>query len=77
MGRTHVTSRVLTKHLFVAPCDNKGVDAGNHHEFVDPCGNFVASHDNTGIDTDALKLVAKCNNLGSTYSRRVLFLPFL
>jgi hypothetical protein len=74
--RPNVTSRV-TEHLFVAPCDNKGVDACNHHEFVAPCDNFFALHDNTGTDTDALKLLALCDNLGSTYSGRILFLPFL
>jgi hypothetical protein len=42
-----------------------------------PCDNFLASHDNTGNDTDALELVTPCDNLGSTYSVRVLFLPFL
>jgi hypothetical protein len=76
VGRPNNTSRV-TEHLFDAPCDNKGVDARNLHEFVAPCDNFVASHDNKGTDTDALELVAPCDNLGSTYSGRVRVLPFL
>ncbi len=42
-----------------------------------PCDNFVALHDNTGTDIDALELVVPCDNLGSTYSGRVLFFPFL
>ena len=46
------------------------------HLFVAPCDNYVASHGNTGTDTDALELVASCDNLGSTYSGKVLFLPF-
>ena len=74
--RPNVTSRV-TDHLLVAPCDNKGVDACNYHKCVAPCDNFVASHDNPGTVTDALRLVAPRDNLGSTYSGRVLFLPFL
>ena len=74
--RLNVTSRVA-ENLVVAPCDNKGVDACNHHESLAPCDNSVASYDNTGTDTDALELVAPRDNLGSTYSGRVLFLPFL
>ena len=74
--RPNVTSRV-TDHLFAAPCDNKGVDSCNHHKFVAPCDNIVASHDNTGTDTDALEFVAPRDNLGSTYSGRVFFWPFL
>ena len=74
--RPNVTSRV-TDHLLVAPCDNKGDDACSHYEFDAPSDNFVASHDNTETDSDALELVAPRDNLGSTYSGRVLFLPFL
>jgi hypothetical protein len=75
MEGPNVTSRV-TDHLFVAPCDNKGVDACNHHKCVAPRDNIVASYDDTGTVTDTLELVAPRDNLGSTYSRRVLFWPF-
>ena len=63
--------------MFVVPCDNKEADACNHHEFVAPCENRVASHDNTGADTAVFKLVAPRDNLSSTYSGRVPFLPVL
>ena len=66
-----------TDDLFVAPCENNGVDACNHHNFVAPCDNVVTSHKNTGTDTFALEFVAPRDNLGLTYSGRVLFLPFL
>ena len=33
-----------TDHMFFAQYDNREVDACNHHEFVAPCDNFVASH---------------------------------
>ncbi len=78
MERPNVTSRV-TKQWFVAPCDNKEVDACNDHEFVAPCDNFVASHDNTG--TVILMLLSlslrETTSVRPTYSGRVLFLPFL
>ncbi len=71
-----MSPRESTEHLFVAPYDNKGVDACNHHEFVAPCDNLVALHDNTGTDTDALDLAAPCDNIGLTYSGRFLFVAF-
>ncbi len=78
--RPNVTSRVAAKHLFVAPCDNKGVDACNHARVCRSCDNFVGLHtlhDNTGTDSDALiQIIAPRDNLGSTYSGRVLLLPF-
>ncbi len=46
-------------------------------QFVALCDDLVASHDNTGTDSDALEHVAPCDNLYSTYSGRVLFLPSL
>ncbi len=73
--RPYVTSRV-TDHLLVATSDNKGVDACNHYKFVATCDNTVASRDTTGTVSDALGLVTLLDNLGSTYSGRVLFLPF-
>ena len=73
--RPNITSRV-SAHMFVDLCDSKEVNASNHHEFFGPCDILVASYDNTGADTAVFELVAPCDNLGSTYSGRVLFLPF-
>ncbi len=63
--------------MFDAPCDNKGVDACNHHEFLSLYDNFVASHDNTGTNSDALELVLLCDNLGRLTPGGFFFWPFL
>ncbi len=73
--RPNVTSRV-TEHLFVAPCDNKEVDACNHHEFVERPNVtsrvteylFVAPCDNKGVDAcNHHKFAAPCDNFFASH----------